>query len=202
MPRKPGQRTGRDEGLVINVVRKHTGPKSRAYSRGATQKFGFAGGIGAPSPVRVSGQPTWSGSTQTTNPKPAAPFPAHPEHWHRDEDGTITKGEAPVEEEVEHIHRLSHEHVKRGHIVAFEIPHFGVKGEGEVTAYGPRGVTIRDGEGGMRRLFYHELNEVRPPEPPEKKKPKKKEPVVTGTNIRSVLHGIRKWWQKEREKKK
>jgi hypothetical protein len=123
-------------------------------------------------------------------------------HWHRDEDGTITRGEAPVDEEVEHIHKLSHEHVRKGHFVSFEIPHFNLKGEGEITHYGDKGVTVRDGEGGMRRLFYHELTEVRKPEPPEPKKaPKKKEPVITGNNIRSVLHGIRQWWGKEKEKK-
>lgn len=205
MPRKAGHPTGRAEGTVLRVIRTKGSPKASPSTQGAQNKFGFLGGDGAPSARVPAGRSRDSGTAGAGGGKRAlAAVENH--HWHQDIDGKITRGPLSAHDQpgTKHILKLSHEHMagRVGHVATFDLPHFKFKGDGKITAYGEHGVTVEDAEGKKMRCFYNELTKVEKPKPPkEKKGKKKKEPVVTGGNIRSVIHGIRTWFAKDKEKK-
>lgn len=129
-----------------------------------------------------------------------------PDHFHRttqgDGAGEIERGPASVDEKQEHIHKLTHEHMKVGHVVEFEIPHFKIKSAGKVVKFGTHGAQVVDGEGATTNVFYHEMTKVRKPKPPKKKTKTDANKAVDGGTIRTAVHALKRWFRGEKEKEK
>jgi hypothetical protein len=202
VPRKQGQRAGRAEGApILHIITQNKAtPKASPGTIAPANRFGFLGGNGAPAARTYSGLSHPNGPRAGGGSRPTLPDRAA--HWHRDEEGNIERGEAAVDDYLQpkdHIQKLTHEHVKRGLLVAFHIPHLDKKGEGKVITYGHRGVTLEDAEGEHHRVFYSEIEAIRKPAPKTVKK-KPAQPAVDGMSVRTAVTALKNWWAGTKEK--
>lgn len=210
MPRKPGVPAGRAEGRVTHVIMKKPTPKKTAGSGGPKSKFGFQGGGATPS-SRVTagsgaGRDRDSSSFEAYSDRKkgraskSRERPAKPDHWHKDDEGNISRGPASAEDDLksdDHIEQLGPDNMKLGMIIDYEMAN-GQKGDGKLVAWGENGVTVVDAEGEQQNVYYDEIDEVYK-KPVAKKDPGKTH--VDGGSIRTAVHALKNWWKSEKTKK-
>ena len=161
--RKAGAPTGRLEGRVSHVSQSQAGGKAQAGTSGPQSEHGYVG----------------AESTRGTSPHAAGLSGGaggqqeDPTHWHRRADGSIKRDVPMPDEEVEHIHLLTHEHIAVGHLVHFKDELWG-NIWGKVVDCGEKGVMVKDGEGRKASVFFDEIVEIKPPELVAKEKERKK----------------------------
>ena len=174
--RRQGKPTGKAEGRVTHLIINKKTNKAARGSQGPQNKFGMLGGQTYANPA-TSGAPMTGadmfqlpglGGKAPQMGGDVAPAPNGDEHWHRamDEEGnpesTITRGPAPLDQEVEHIFNLGPEHVAVGFIVEYETMD-GQKGEALIEDWGKRGILGVDGEGQEVNIFWNEVVGIEDP---------------------------------------